>query len=65
MCRPELKHPLWVDIATLPTTKHQVPNEPKPIRELRYMQLAAVALREDKQRKKRQQQKPRAMARAA
>jgi hypothetical protein len=64
MCRPDVKHPLWVDIATLPTTRHQLQDEPKLIRELRYMQLAAVALRDEKQKKKRQQ-KPRAMARAA
>jgi hypothetical protein len=64
MCRPDVKHPLWIDVATLPTTKHQVQDEPKLIRELRYMQLAAVALREEKQKKK-PKQKPRAMARAA
>jgi hypothetical protein len=52
MHRPEVKYPLWIDTQSLPTSKKQLDEPTKSIREHRYLHLATVALRSDKQRKK-------------
>jgi hypothetical protein len=52
MHRPEVKYPLWIDTQTLPTSKKQVDQPTKTIREHRYLHLATVALRCDKHTRK-------------
>lgn len=62
MHRPEVKYPLWIDTQTLPTSKKQLDQPTKSIREHRYLQLATVALRSEKQTHEKHTKKKKAAA---